>query len=667
MSEQWANICLIGAGPRGVAVLERLWSNEAASASRGVLTVHVVDPFVTDGGRVWHTGHSATLLMNTVASQVTMYTDDSVSCVGPVVPGPSLYEWAKSLRSMADTARLPANVFAEADRLGPDDYPSRMCYGHYLNWVLRTLIRTAPPTVRIELHRDTAVELRDVWGGSQTVVLAGGTVLAGLDAVVLAQGHVDTDMGADEHALAEFAAVVGAHYEPPGNPAEVDLGFVEPGQPVGLRGMGLNFFDHIALLTIDRGGRFVRRPDGWLDYHPSGREPLLYAGSRRGVPYHARGENQKGAFGRHTPLVFTAEVIADLRASADAGMPAEFHRDVWPLIAKEVEAVYYHTLISARRGPSAADRFLDEFLTDTDGRGPTARLLVRHGVPAELRWDWSAIAQPHRSRHFTSRAEYQEWLLGYLRTDVREARDGNVGSPLKAALDVLRDLRNEVRLTVDHSGLTGRSYREELQNWYTPFNAFLSIGPPVRRIEEMIALIEAGVLRVLAPGMFVRADWGTGEFQLRATSISEPPVRVRRLIEARLPDTDIRRARDPLLRYLLRTGRCQPYRIPNGPATDTYQTGGLAVTQRPYHLLDAESRPHPRRFAFGVPTEAVHWVTAAGIRPGADSVILADADAIARACLGLYPTTVPDPVTRNSANGAVTTAAASLDKAADAQ
>lgn len=58
------------------------------------------------------------------------------------------------------------------------------------------------------------------------------------------------------------------------------------------------------------------------------------------------------------------------------------------------------------------------------------------------------------------------------------------------------------------------------------------------------------------------------------------------------------------------------------------------MTQRPYHLVDANGCPHPRRFAFGVPTETVHWITAAGIRPGVNSVILSDADAVARASLG---------------------------------
>ncbi len=53
----------------------------------------------------------------------------------------------------------------------------------------------------------------------------------------------------------------------------------------------------------------------------------------------------------------------------------------------------------------------------------------------------------------------------------------------------------------------------------------------------------------------------------------------------------------------------------------------------PYHLVEADGGRHPRRFAVGVPTEGVHWVTAAGARPGVGSVTLADTDAVARAAL----------------------------------
>ncbi|SKU40566.1 Uncharacterised protein [Mycobacteroides abscessus subsp. abscessus] len=68
----------------------------------------------------------------------------------------------------------------------------------------------------------------------------------------------------------------------------------------------------------------------------------------------------------------------------------------------------------------------------------------------------------------------------------------------------------------------------------------------------------------------------------------------------------------------------------------------MAVTARPYRLIGADGRAHPRRFAYGVPTESVHWVTAAGIRPGVDSVTLGDADAIARAALASAPTAAAD-------------------------
>jgi hypothetical protein len=301
------------------------------------------------------------------------------------------------------------------------------------------------------------------------------------------------------------------------------------------------------------------------------------------------------------------------------------------LIATEVEAVYYRTLLGELRGSAAAQRFLADFLA-ADGAPQRSALLERYRLPAALRWDWDRVARPYRDAAFTTHAQFQTWLLGHLRRDVAAAHAGNVGNPLKAALDVLRDLRNEIRLVVDHGGLTGRSYQRELRNWYTPLNAFLSIGPPAGRVEEMIALLAAGVLRALAPGIRVGTSADTGGFTVSSTSVPEPPIVVGGFIDARLSEGDIRHAVDPLIRHLLRTGQCRPYRIPDGPAPG-FLTGGLAVTTRPYRLVDATGHPHPRRFAFGVPTEAVHWVTAAGIRPGVGSVILSDADAIARACL----------------------------------
>ncbi|WP_405612853.1 FAD/NAD(P)-binding protein [Streptomyces sp. NBC_00076] len=608
------SVALVGAGPRGTSVLERLCASAPELLPPDArLTVHVVDPAPPGPGRVWRTAQSSELLMNTVASQVTLFTDDSVDCSGPIRPGPSLHEWADGA-------------------LGPDDYPTRAQYGRYLEWVFARAVREASSELRVETHTARAVRLDDAPDGRQSLTLDDGRVLSGLSAVVLAQGHlpVVADPALRRHSA--YAERHGLRHIPPANPADVDLSPVAPGEPVLLRGLGLNFFDHMALLTTGRGGRFIR--DGReLRYIPSGREPRLYAGSRRGIPYQARGDNAKGPYGRHLPRVLTDDAIARFRKRADSGEAPDFLAEIWPLVAKEVETVYYEGLVgdsefgatelwATKFGPTT---FRDRFLATAHGSPEETAVLDEFGVSETDRWSWDRISRPYAERAFPDPDAWREWLLDHLREDAAQAALGNVAGPLKAALDVLRDLRNELRQIVDHGGLAGTSRRDHLDRWYTPLNAFLSIGPPRRRIEELAALVAAGVVEVLGPRLEVREE--DGAWVAHSPEVPGSGVRVSILIEARLPEPDLRRTADELLARLLKTGQCRPHLV------DGYETGGLDVTRRPYRLIDRQGSAHARRFAFGVPTEGVHWVTAAGARPGVDSVTLSDADAVARGVL----------------------------------
>ncbi|MDQ0910945.1 putative NAD(P)/FAD-binding protein YdhS [Streptomyces canus] len=643
------SVALVGAGPRGTSVLERLCASAPELLPPGAhVTVHVIDPSPPGPGRVWRPTQSPDLLMNTVASQVTLFTDESVDCAGPIRPGPSLHEWAcgqwgAGCGAEGDTGPgtgdgLPAPggtpdpgrlSWSGSDSglgtgsgpcgpLGPDDYPSRAQYGRYLEWVFARIVRQAPGVVSVEVHAARAVRVDDAVDGRQTVTLDDGTVLYGLSAVVLAQGHLPVVADAPQRSHTAHAERHGLHHVPPANPADVDLSRIRPHEPVLLRGLGLNFFDHMALLTTGRGGRFVRSDTGTLRYLPSGDEPRLYAGSRRGIPYQARGDNAKGAFGRHLPLVLTDETISRFRKRADSGEAPDFLTEIWPLVAKEVETVYYEALVED-------GEFRDRFLATDHGGPEEAAVLDEFGIPHADRWSWDRISRPYTGQTFTDPGTWRHWLLGHLRQDAAEAALGNVAGPLKAALDVLRDLRNELRQIVDHRGLAGPSRRDHLDRWYTPLNAFLSIGPPRRRIEELTALIEAGTVDVLGPRLEVREADGT--WVARSPEVPGSAVHVTTLIEARLPEPDLRRTADDLLARLLKTGQCRPHTV------DGYETGGLDVTRRPYHLIDRQGLAHARRFAFGVPTEGVHWVTAAGARPGVDSVTLSDADAVARAVL----------------------------------
>ncbi|WP_327253932.1 FAD/NAD(P)-binding protein [Streptomyces sp. NBC_01244] len=637
-SNSHTELCVIGAGPRGLSVLERLLSRERHTPQHASVVIHVVDPAAPGAGAVWRTEQSRHLLMNTVASQITVYTDETSKIDGPIENGPSLYEWAQSLALLADEAAYTAPTLAEARALGPNTYPSRAFYGEYLRDSFERLVENAPAHVTVEVHRAKAVAIADthgVPGGPQGVRLDDGTRLNDLDGIVLALGHVPSRLTVREERTASLSRIHHLTYVTPGNPADVDLSTVEAGQNVLLRGLGLNFFDHMALFTAGRGGVFERE-DGKVVYRPSGQEPKLHAFSRRGVPYHARGENEKGSDGRYFPRLLTPQLIEKLRERSDDGTPVSFSADLWPVISREVESVYYATLLSTRgQDDSVREEFTRRYLAVPIGED-TGDLLAEFGIGDDARWDWDRLSRPYGDRKFTSRTEFHAWLTEYLAADVVAARAGNVSGPLKAALDVMRDLRNEIRLAVDHGGLEGNSHRDDLEGWYTPLNAFLSIGPPASRIEEMIALIEAGVLTITGPGTRVRIDPTTQQYVAESLEVPGEPIRSRALIEARLPEPDIRRTADPLLQHLLNTDQAAPYTIAGSHGTN-YETGGLAVTERPYRLIDGRGRAHPRRFAYGVPTESVHWVTAAGIRPGVDSVTLGDSDAIAGAALSLPP------------------------------
>ncbi|KAE8390293.1 FAD-NAD(P)-binding-domain-containing protein [Aspergillus alliaceus] len=601
-----AHVAIVGMGPRGTSSLERLCASAPEFLTAGArLTVHVVDPSPPGAGRVWRTEQSSELLMNTVTSQVTLFTDKSVVCSGPIREGPSLYKWASA-------AKLG---------LSPDDYPTRAVYGHYLEWVFNKVVREAPPEVEIEVHASRAVRLESAADGRQTLTLSTGRTLPGLAAVILSQGHLPLLPDPEQQQLAVYARRNGLRHFPPSNPADVDLSSLKPGEPVFLRGLGLNFFDYMALLTTGRGGHFTRTSNG-LRYHPSGNEPRLYAGSRRGIPYQARGDNAKGAYGRHYPLIITEEVISDFRKRSESGNAPDFLTDIWPLVSKEVETVFYEALL--KQHGKETPEFRDRFLAAPYQSAEEADVLEDFGITEENRWSWERISRPYGEQRFTA-GVWRDWLLDYLREDAKEASLGNVDGPLKAALDVMRDLRNELRLIVDHAGLSGESHRDHLDRWYTPLNAFLSIGPPRQRIEQMIALIEAGILDVVGPRPNVSAE--DGAWVVHSPDVPGLIVRVTTLIEARLPEPNLRNTADDLLSHLLKSGQCRPHVV------DGHETGGLDVTNAPYHVIDSKGRAHPRRFAVGVPTEGVHWVTAAGARPGVNSVTLCDTDAVARAAL----------------------------------
>src|SRR5689334_8689723 len=132
-----AAVALVGAGPRAVGLLERLAVNADPG---GMLVVHVVDPYPPGAGRTWRLDQPQSLRMNSRAGEVTMFTDDSVTCEGPIRYGPTLHEWACTVGARGADRGLAA----EARRLAPGDFASRRLAGEYLRWCFFRAVAKLP-------------------------------------------------------------------------------------------------------------------------------------------------------------------------------------------------------------------------------------------------------------------------------------------------------------------------------------------------------------------------------------------------------------------------------------------------------------------------------------------------------------------------------------------
>lgn len=531
-------------------MVERLVASAPELLGDRRLRIEVIDPYPPGAGRIWQADQPDHLLMNTLAAQATLFTDETVECSGPVVTGPSLHEWATE----------------RGEALEPWSHPSRALLGRYYAWVFEQAVERAPRQVSVAVRRARAVAIRGM-----TVLLDDGPPVDA-DAIILTTGHSDLVLSPAQRALADFAAARGLVYIPAAHPLDLDLDPVPAGETVLVQGFGMNFFDLMSLLTVGRGGRFGA--DG--RYHPSGREPVLAVGSRTGVPYRA-----KPVYGALPPVWpprhFTAEFAGALTG------PADFRRDIWPLIARDAAEAHQ---------AAGGDGHLD----------------------------FRALARPLDNRAFADEAELRTALLEHLRADLAEAAKGR-NSPVKAAAASIGASRVRVQKLIARSGLTARSAREDVAGWFRGFAAALASGPPASRIAELLALADAGLIRFAGPDMALTADAATGTFAARSPAVGGPPIRARVAIEARLPETDVRRTADPLLSDLIATGR--------GRADGV----SLDVTPGEHRVIDADGRPHPAIFALGIPLEGTRFLTALGPGPRTASEFLAETDAVARAAL----------------------------------
>lgn len=242
MIEEPRTFAIVGIGPRGFSVLERFCSNIGYLYAGHRIDIHIVETIEPDPGTVSRTKKSHDRLMNTVASQINLFTDPNVEYDGSAV-GPNLYEWARFLVLMGPLESYAPWILAAAYDLEPGSYPSRAFYCEYLAWVLRRLMRTVPATVRVEVHHARVTRLSEGPAGKQEIHLEGMPAPLLVDGVVLALVHVSMEPTDNERHVRDFADPHAVHHVPSARSADVDVSAVAPRESVILRSIGSSLFD----------------------------------------------------------------------------------------------------------------------------------------------------------------------------------------------------------------------------------------------------------------------------------------------------------------------------------------------------------------------------------------------------------------------------------------
>jgi hypothetical protein len=240
------------------------------------------------------------------------------------------------------------------------------------------------------------------------------------------------------------------------------------------------------------------------------------------------------------------------------------------------------------------------------GAGPAERAaLVADAVPDPAdRLDLAALDRPLAGEHHATHEDFQRALRERIESDLRRRHDPEHSPDLAVFLGLLSVYGQLVKLG-------------DIGPWWHGFFSSLASGPPGPRLRQMLALSRAGVLRFVGADMTVTAE--DGVFRASSPTVPGHVVEARALVEARLPEPTVRRARDPLLRELHADGAAES------------PDGLLRVDRADGRVLDGDGRPHPRRFALGPFTDA--RTPGAFTRPRTGGPAFRQNDATARAAL----------------------------------
>ena len=582
-------IAIVGLGPWGVCALERVVTTARQELQSGLdVAVHVIEPG-TPGSGVYDVTQPDYLLLNNPCGQLSLYPFETESDQPFYAVG--LYDWAvaRGYRWVGDRCAIDPM----GQPIEPHHFLPRRLMGEYLQWFYQALLAGAPPGIHIVHHPTAAVDLVARSDGSEEVHLAnGGSVV--VDHVIVTSGHT-----ANEH-----PDETGRDLEP--YPVGSYGNTLPAGSTVAVSGMGLVAVDIVTALTIGRGGEFVDTSEG-LRYRASGREPQIQLFCRSGLPFTAKSVTGKDRSDVYKPVICTTRALDALSGRSNGHRRrVDVRGELLPLLFGEMYARYYAQTAFQASGSAAAGAAVREQLQAawTDGRfdEELAQLAVRFGG-----FDAEELFFGHQPQYGNS-DDYERFVYQSLADDLREAEVPDGASPVKSAAQVFRIFRDPMRSVVELGGLSLDSYLDFNADICSRIHRLVA-GPPALRSRQMLALMDAGIVRMPygpspARGLAV-ADRGATSARTRLSSTAfgqSYHEDVDFVIRGHIEEPRIAGSASQLLRRLYSRGRVSQFRY------GEVAVGSVDLTPDS-HPIDIEGRPQMSISMFGVLTEGVRHFT----------------------------------------------------------
>jgi uncharacterized NAD(P)/FAD-binding protein YdhS len=178
-------IGIIGLGPRGLLVLERLATLAGADGSRRVRIT--VFEYGDPGCGAHPFNQSDQFMLNTIAGQLGIFLDSKVLSEFNGIPGqggPDFLTWCRSQEILVDEDGVPCPSGRPVE---PTDFLPRRLLGAYLADSFRSIMAALPSnvTVSIRSERAAGVRLGSVSGHAGFVYLLSGSCCVFVCLVVL--------------------------------------------------------------------------------------------------------------------------------------------------------------------------------------------------------------------------------------------------------------------------------------------------------------------------------------------------------------------------------------------------------------------------------------------------------------------------------------------------